>query len=380
MHTLIPDVHGNATNGSPGVEENVEKLKTLLEESEARYRSLTDALPQLMWMSLPDGNVTYANKRCLEYSGLANEQKYGEGWVRTIHPEDLPRVGELWGKSMATGETFQAEYRIRRADGVYRWFLGRAVPIHENGKIIHWIGTATDIEEQKVALNKLELETKLREQFVATLTHDLRNPLTSVKLNAHLLTKLSHDPKLSKLSGRVIEGAERVDQMIENLLDVSKIKAGESIQLQKENVEIVGLTRETMTELEAIHGNRFTFSTTHEKIEGLWNTDALRRVMENLFVNAIKYGSEDTLINISLKLVGPKMTLDVQNAGEPIPSHEISELFTPFRQSTRQTKFKKGWGLGLTLVKGFTEAMGGRVSVVSGEKSGTIFTVELNCK
>jgi PAS domain S-box-containing protein len=126
------------------------RAEMLMRDREARFRILANAMPQLVWTADAAGKTDYCNERCLDYSGLATEEKYGERWAECVHPDDLPTMGTLWRRCVETGEPFAAEYRLRRHDGSYRWHLGRALPLREeNGAVLGWIGTATDIHEQR---------------------------------------------------------------------------------------------------------------------------------------------------------------------------------------------------------------------------------------
>ena len=129
-----------------------------LAESEAKFRVLADSMPQMVWSTLPDGLHDYYNARWYEFTGAPAGSTDGEGWNDMFHPEDQDRAWSLWRRSLATGEPYEIEYRLRRADGVYRWTLGRAAPIrNEAGEIIRWFGTCTDIEELKRASDSKDL-------------------------------------------------------------------------------------------------------------------------------------------------------------------------------------------------------------------------------
>ncbi len=127
------------------------RAELLLEERELRFRTLAEAMPQLVWIATPEGQTEYCNRQCLLYTGSTIDEKKGMGWENFVHPGDFAAMGAQWKKSMQTGAPFAAEYRLRRHDGIYHWHLGRAVPVRlPDGKIQSWIGTATDIHEQKL--------------------------------------------------------------------------------------------------------------------------------------------------------------------------------------------------------------------------------------
>ena len=135
-----------------------QELAALGRESEERYRFLGDSIPQQVWTALPDGSLDYVNERVLTYFGRTFDQMVGWGWSELVHPEDLPRCVELWTESLRTGALYEYEFRLRRAaDSAFRWHLTRAVPMRgEDGEIVRWFGTNTDIEDRRAAEERQE--------------------------------------------------------------------------------------------------------------------------------------------------------------------------------------------------------------------------------
>jgi signal transduction histidine kinase len=232
----------------------------------------------------------------------------------------------------------------------------------------------TSRDEISKSVESLEEERDLRERFVAALSHDLRTPLTAAKMSAQLLDR-KLDEGSRKLTSRIINSMDRADDMIRDLLDASKIKAGEKFSLHLQACNLTELAQETIEDLITIHGNRFQLEL-QKNIHGFWDIEFVRRILENLASNAIKYGSISTPVMICTKQNGNSVELLVQNRGNPIPEAEKMSLFEPYKRSANSGS-QKGWGIGLTLVRGFSEALGGRVSVTSSEKDGTIFSVNL---
>jgi PAS domain S-box-containing protein len=162
-----------------------------LRESEARFRLITDLMPQLVWSTLPDGYHDLYNRRWYEYVGADFERSLGEGWSTFLHPDDFERAWKVWQHSLDTGAPYEIEYRFKRHDGAYRWFIGRALPLRdETGRITRWFGTCTDIDDQKRAE-----ETLLRQQGeIAQLNHRLRQAMVEthhrVKNNLQMISAL----------------------------------------------------------------------------------------------------------------------------------------------------------------------------------------------
>ncbi|HJZ48749.1 MAG TPA: PAS domain S-box protein [Roseiflexaceae bacterium] len=158
--TAILDGAGRPV-GMRGVTMDITKRKLAeeaIKQSEQRYRELADAMPLVVWTAKPNGFIDYYNQRWFDYTGLTYEQSHGWGWQPVIHPDDLPNTIVHWSQAVNTGQPYEIEYRWRRTDGVYRWQLGRALPVRDDaGEITYWVGTGTDIEEQKHAEDQQRL-------------------------------------------------------------------------------------------------------------------------------------------------------------------------------------------------------------------------------
>ncbi|MDQ2666774.1 MAG: PAS domain S-box protein [Gemmatimonadota bacterium] len=137
-------------NGEREARAEAERAREALRVSEARYRFLAEMIPVQIWTAKPDGSLDYVSQRVADYFGISVEQVLGEGWQNVIHPDDLPDVGKRWIASLHTGDPYEVEFRLRAADGGYRWYLGRALAQRdEHGNIVQWFGTNTDINDQK---------------------------------------------------------------------------------------------------------------------------------------------------------------------------------------------------------------------------------------
>lgn len=335
---------------------------------------ISESIPQLVWSANAEGAMIYCNARWSEYSGNQICE-----WDQNIHPDDSERVLKRWSKSLISGEDFEVELRLRRRDGIFRTFLAKAIPLKEKNMVRKWYGTFTDIEDQKLAVMQLERERILREQFVSMLTHDLRSPLSAAKISAQMISRSNISPeKQNNLSVKIVDNINRINTMIENLLDANRVKAGERLPLKMGDVDLVHLVQDALSDLATVNGDRFKFESNQKRIIGQWSYDGLLRIIENLCNNAVKFGRAHAPITVSLDHHGNEVSLSVHNFGNPIPLEDQKKLFDPFKRTDNMDKFAVvGWGLGLTLVKGLTEAHGGRVTVTSNEAEGTTFTVFL---
>ncbi len=220
----------------------------------------------------------------------------------------------------------------------------------------------------------LEAERELRERFVSLLTHDLRTPLSAIKINSQLIERhYNNGPVVLTYATRIKASVNRADQMISNLLDANLIRSGELLPINAESFDLTSLVEKTLEELSVIHGERFILNGAGS-IQGHWDIKGLRRIVENLCNNAVKYGSPTTKIIVNLYEKAENAILEVCNNGDPISEQDQKFLFQQFRRGSKKM-LVKGWGIGLTLVRGVAEAHGGRVKVKSEMETGTVFTV-----
>ena len=187
-------------SGRPGgviaiVVETTAKVKAerALRESEAQFRSFAQAVPNHVWTARPDGLLDWFNERVLEYSGASADQLAGQGWAMLVHSDDLAGVAERWAQAVSGGTVYETEFRLRRADGAFRWHLVRALPIKgESGEVLRWVGTNTDIEEQKAAAAALAHLNATLEQQVAQRTAD-RDRMWRLSTDIMLVVRLQRE-------------------------------------------------------------------------------------------------------------------------------------------------------------------------------------------
>jgi signal transduction histidine kinase len=216
----------------------------------------------------------------------------------------------------------------------------------------------------------------IQEKLASTLTHDLRGPITSIKMNAQLILRRPEDvDQCIKSAARLVTTTDRLDSMIRDLLDASMIRAGQRLPLKFEEFDLDLMTRQLAEEFNINYGNRFEVIS-NSAVQGFWSKSAVHRVLENLATNAVKYGKPETPITLAIEQTDNKVRLSVHNEGEPISCEDQAILFQQFHR-TKSAENQTGWGLGLTVVKGVTEAHHGTVRLESSEGKGTTFTIEL---
>jgi signal transduction histidine kinase len=231
--------------------------------------------------------------------------------------------------------------------------------------------------ESERAVVELQKERDLRERFVSALAHDLRTPLTAAKMGCQLAMRQAGNPdSVHKETSRAIQNLQRMDQMIQDMLDAHRISAGQPLPLNLEVCNVGELMESVIDDLTTIYGNRFILDAAGF-IYAVWDCKYMRRAVENLLTNAVKYGDSDEKVKVAVRPHGdlPSISLSVLNKGEPL--REIQPLFELFKRGPRIGKSERGWGLGLTIVKGVAEAHGGRVEVESTPAGETTFTMNL---
>lgn len=366
------------------------ELQKELQETHEWFSMTLQSIGDAVIAINPDKTVSYLNPVAEELTGWTNREAKGQPMAKVFNiineftraPAFNPVDTVLKEKrivGLANGTVL-----IRR-DGGEIIIEDSASPIQDNKGVMRGVVlvfrdvTEKHLEETKKnqMLSVLSSEKEVREKFVATLTHDMRSPLTSVKMNMQLLARKSTEPHTVTLANRAVSGVNRIDRMIQELLDANRLRAGETIPMDKSEMDIAALGREVLADLTLIHGDRFIL-VSPESLIGIWNSEGIRRVLENLCNNAIKYGTPDAPVDISIQQKNDEVHITVHNEGKPISIEDQRTLFELYKRiESDENKSQKGWGLGLTLVKGVTESHQGRIQVHSEAKSGTTFEVIL---
>lgn len=218
----------------------------------------------------------------------------------------------------------------------------------------------------------------IQELFMVTLTHDLRGPLNIIKMGTQLtLRRLEQGDTHVNIAAKMLNAVDRLDSMIQNLLDASRLRSGQSLRLEFEECSLDSLVRDVAEDLSFAYGDRNRFVVVSDAdVKSNCSRKEIRRVIENLAINAVKYGAPDTPITLTLQQNQTQISLTVHNEGEPIALDAQSILFQQFRRTT-SAEDQTGWGLGLFLAKSIIEAHQGTIEVESAEGKGTNFIIKL---
>lgn len=254
------------------------------------------------------------------------------------------------------------------------------------GKPYRIMGTPREVtdrvnERKKMEASLLELqkERELRNRFVSALTHDLRTPLAIARVGAQILKRKSADPEsVNSLADRIVLNIDHAVRMIHDLLDANSITVGKGIPLTIQECRMDLIAIDTVSSLEELYGKKFEIQNKAGEIHGYWDPMGIHRLIENLASNAIKYGTPETKVTITLEVGMNWVEIAVHNFGNPITLAEQAELFCEYRRTLSAIKSgQKGWGIGLALVKGLTEAHKGSVRIESDSIHGTTFFARL---
>jgi PAS domain S-box-containing protein len=353
-------------------------------ESELQFRTLANSIPQLACMTEPNGAVFWYNDRWLEYTGMTMEELKGWGWQRVHDAEILPNVVRQWEKSLATGKPLEIEFPLRRADGVFRWFLTRVLPIRDSeGNITRWFGTSTDIEEIRNALKSAEEASRLKDEFLATVSHELRTPLNAILGWAQMLEcgRIKEPEQIRRAHEAIYRNARSQAQLIDDILDVSRIITGK-LRIEMQPVSFASVIKTAIETLQpAIQAKsmllEINLSESADLIYG--DEERLQQVVWNLLSNAVKFSPNRSRLAVTLENLDSHLRLTVRDEGRGIEKEFLPFIFDRFRQADQSsTKQHGGLGLGLSIVRHLVELHGGSVSAHSeGEGKGATFVVRL---
>jgi PAS domain S-box-containing protein len=354
-----------------------------LRRSEELFRTLADSIPQLAWMARPDGHIFWYNRRWYDYTGTTPEQMAGWGWQSVHDPAELPRVLASWRAALAAGEAWEDTFPLRRHDGQMRWHLSRALPVRdEQGQVVRWLGTNTDISERRQMEEALRQADRRKDEFLAMLAHELRNPLAPIRTALHLLGQ----PDAAGADARqaremVARQVQNLVRLVDDLLDVSRITRGK-IQLRVEPLElaaVVGRAVEATRPLIDANRHHLTVALPAEPLWVEGDPTRLEQVFTNLLNNAAKYTERGGSIWVTGERQGGAALVRVRDTGFGIPAAVLPHVFELFTQSDRTLdRSQGGLGIGLTLVKTLVELHGGTVEADSGGPGqGSEFVVRL---
>jgi len=370
-----------------------------IRESEEHFRSLTQALPQLVWVTDEKGNQQYVTERWKEYTGL--DPLNGQTWTMMIHPDDFQSLAENWNSSLGSGTAYKAEARIRGKDGKYRWFHVHGEPIrNEKEEIIRWVGAFTDIDEQKSAEDllrqseeRLEFLVKKRteelersnedlQQFAHVASHDLKEPIRKIKIFSGLLEEefkeqLTEEGKtyLSKIQG----ASERMIIMLEAVLRYAGL---DGYQQKVEMVNLNDIIQSVQTDLETVIQKKNAVILSDSLPQILGYTTLIYQLFYNLISNALKFSKANVPPRIQILysqvMINNKAFAEfrVVDNGIGFDSENATKIFQSFARLNAREDYE-GTGLGLSLCKKIAERHHGYIYAKAEAGTGAEFILQL---
>ena len=368
-------------------------------ESNAIYlKSIIDSIPQMAWVTDEEGSHLYFNQRWYDYTGLTFQETCEWGWMSALHPDDREKTRNVWEAALATGSEYQLEYRFRRKDGVYRWFMGRASCFEDAGSgLRRWFGTCTDIHEQVVVKQRLEeahhlLDQKVAERtqelqeannhlrtvneelnkFAYVISHDLKAPLRGINSLAEWIEQ-DYGPKLDKsgqehlqlLRGRV----KRMHNLIEGILQYSRASRALGDELNR--VDLNQIVAEVIDHLHVPEG--VSVEVDHSLPTVRCDEVKLFQLFQNLLGNALRFvNQEDGQIQVKATIQDGNHLISVRDNGVGIPPEQHHRIFELF-QSLGSQNVMESTGVGLAISKKIVEFCGGKIWVESEPGKGATF-------
>ncbi len=376
------------------LEIQVEERTAELHESEKSFRNLANNISQLAWKADEQGSIFWYNQRWFDYTGTTIEEMSGWGWQKVYHPDYVQRVVDKIKHCFETGEVWEDTFPLRGKDGLYRWFLSRAVPIRdEQGKIYRWFGTNTDITDRKLV--EIELQATKAEaeranlaksEFLSRMSHELRTPMNSILGFAQLMNMGELTPAHKKGVDHILKSGKHLLDLINEVLDLSRIEAGE-LSISLEPVHLHGIVSETMDVIKPLATvKNITVEFPESPVCDLFvNADRqkLKQVLLNLLSNAVKYNREGGSLKVECEVRRPKdsvlpaVRISINDTGKGIAPEYMERLFNPFERVGAEISEVEGTGLGLAVSKKLIEAMNGTIGVESEPGIGSTFWIEV---
>jgi PAS domain S-box-containing protein len=366
----VTDSNGNRIGYCRIVRDITERVRAQeeLAKSQLRFRQLADSMPQIVYVLDAERNVTYLNRRWQEYTGHA-EAKQSD--VEALIPaEDVQKLFASWDENAPKRLPYSSEFRLRSRDGELRWFLRRAAPIlAEDGSVDMWVGTSTDIHEQKLAQTALLDADRRKNEFLAMLAHELRNPLAPImNIGAILEAKANDATAVHQMASIVKRQSTHLARLIDDLLDVSRITRGK-IHLERERVvlqDVLDRALETVHPILIAKSQAVKLEVPPRATAVDGDIVRLTQVIGNLLANAAKFSPRASTIFLTLDADAQHAFIKVRDLGIGIDPQMLPHIFELFMQADQSLdRSQGGLGIGLTIAQQLVQLHGGRLIAFS---------------
>lgn len=358
-------------------------VQVAVAENEERFRALADNIPQLAWMADKDGEIFWYNNRWYDYTGESTDQFDGFISERIHHPDHYAEVTRKFTDCIAKEEVWEDTFPLKQSCGNFRWFLSRAVPIRDRfGRVSRWLGTSTDVTEQRQAADSLRQMDKRKDEFLAMLAHELRNPLAPITTAANLLLATQPDAgRLQQISRVIARQAVHMTSLINDLLDVSRVTRG-LIVLETAEIDLKCVIADAIEQAKPLidaraHNLELKIPNEGSFVKG--DQKRLVQALTNILNNAAKYTPPNGKIVVTLSVSPGVARITVEDNGVGMSKDTLAHAFDLFTQAQRTPdRAEGGLGIGLALVKSIIQLHGGSVQAFSeGLAKGCTFAITL---
>ena len=381
----IHNAEGHIIGASKIARDITEQKETeaALRASESRFRTLTAHAPVGIFMTDQKGDCLFVNECWCEFAGLSLEEAQGQGWVQALHPDDKERIFEEWYAVIAAAQPFDDEFRFRTPQGKITWVHGKAVGLCDDaGQISGYIGTVSNITARKEAVEAFQDADRRKDEFLALLAHELRNPLAPLRNGLQVMRLASGDANaVARTRDMMDRQLSHMVRLIDDLLDVARISRNK-MELRRSRVllaDVMSSAVETARPALEAFGHELRVMLPPEPIVLDADLTRLAQVFGNLLNNGAKYTERGGRISLTATRESDHVLVTVQDTGIGIPASALPHIFDMFSQVDRSIERSSGGlGIGLALVKGLVEMHGGTVEAASpGQDKGSTFTVRL---
>jgi PAS domain S-box-containing protein len=361
------------------------KIQDALEEHQHRFQLLANSIPQLAWMTAPDGKLIWCNDQLYDYTGKTLNELEGWNWTCILEEKEKARVINNWSRALREGHEWEDTFLLRNKNGEYRPHLSRAKPIFTNGVITMWFGTNTDITSLVQAEEAAISASRAKDRFIAVLSHELRNPLTPIVTSVDILES---EIKKEALSAPAIDALNMIRHnihleatLIDDLLDMTSSRSGK-IKLQLEPTNLLDvLARSFQSFSTRIRAKKIRVCQQLEAHDNYVMADSARlhQILSNLIGNAVKFSEEQSEVFIHVFDDHECVVFEISDHGIGIDPSVIDRIFDPFEQYERKAGGGYGGlGLGLTIAQNLTKMHKGSLQAFSeGVGKGAKFTLKL---
>lgn len=377
VYQPIADADGNIADilvVAADITEQVNARK-LIEKSEAYFKMLADLVPSKISNALPTGEVTFFNKRWLEFAGMNFEDLRDFGYHEMMHPDEIEKFQAGLAEAAANRKPHISEMRFKNTEGKYIWHLNIASPIlDEDGNITMWVGSTTDIQG-------LKEEEQRKNDFISMVSHELKTPLTSINAYLQLLLRKAEktdDKFLKQAYAQSLKQVRNMTEMINGFLNVSRLESGK-LHIDKTEFNIYDLLEEIKADYKIQYSSHKLIFTSPQSFIVCADRLKLAQVLNNLVGNAVKYSRNGTKIYVSLENSENRIRVTVKDEGMGIKSENLTKLFDKYYRVQQESTIG-GFGIGLYLSAEIIQAHGGKIWAESEFGKGSTFSFELPLK